>query len=96
MHRAEEWRWDSLWRHERGPAEALLTEWPVDRPRDWIAAVNESHTGAELEAVRACIARGIPFGSERWKTETADRLGLTAALKPIGRPRKKRSPKKST
>ena len=33
-----------------------------------------------MEAVRACIARGIPFGSERWKTETADRLGLGREL----------------
>src|SRR5262245_4653482 len=32
--RAEDWRWSSLWRRERGPeaARALLAEWPVPRP----------------------------------------------------------------
>jgi putative transposase len=90
--RAEDWRWGSLWRRERGDAEAaaLLTAWPVDPPRDWIETVNEPQTAAELDAIRICIARGRPFGSESWQKKTAERLGLSSALRAIGRPRHQR------
>jgi len=41
---AEEWRWCSLWRRERGtPAErAILSEWPGDRPADWLTRFNRA------------------------------------------------------
>lgn len=45
----------------------------MDRPRDWLACVNEARTQAELEAVQLCIARGRPFGSPVWTTRTAAR-----------------------
>src|SRR3954468_22269602 len=50
--RAEDWRWSSLWRRVRGPAadRAILAEWPVDRPADWLAWVNAPQTAAEEEA----------------------------------------------
>jgi len=45
-------------------------------------------TDQELEAIRHCVTRGTPFGSERWSKNTAARLGLTHTLRPRGRPRK--------
>src|SRR3954454_6858169 len=40
--RAEEWRWSSLWRRQRGDAEAqtLLQGWPVAMPTSWVELVN--------------------------------------------------------
>ena len=96
--RAEDWRWSSLWRRGRDrPAErALLSDWPVDPPPDWVAMVNEPQTTAELETLRAYSARGRPFGAPSWQRAVAERLGLNAALKPIGRPRKLVKRRKST
>jgi putative transposase len=90
--RAEEWRWSSLWRRERGgPPCDWLCDWPVDRPADWVARVNAPETAAELEAIRRCARRGQPYGAESWVGPTARRLGLAASPRPRGRPRKVRS-----
>ena len=58
-------------------------------PRNWLDRVNSAQTKSEVEAVRRSIARGTPFGGERWTERTADRLGLESSLRPRGRPRKK-------
>ncbi len=88
--RAEEWRWSSLWRRLFGaaPTRRWLAEWPVARPPRWVDWVNELQTETELEALRRCVTRGQPFGSEVWVRRTALRLGLEATLRPRGRPRK--------
>ena len=46
--RAEVWQWSSLWRREYGDArqKALISEWPIMRPKEWVAWVNEKE-GAE-------------------------------------------------
>jgi putative transposase len=49
--RAEDWRWGSLWCHERADAQAQgrLDLWPVPRPADWAAmakrGANRSRVG---------------------------------------------------
>jgi putative transposase len=85
--RGEAWEWSSLrwWGQEAKPA--FLVEGPMKRPADWVSRVNRAETGAELEALRACVHRGRPYGSEVWQVRTAKRLGLGATLRPIGRPR---------
>jgi putative transposase len=87
--RAEEWRWSSLWRRTVGTAQekAWLADWPVPRPRHWVDWVNEPQTEAELEAVRRCVTRGRPFGSEACIRRMVDRLGLEGTLRPRGRPK---------
>ena len=73
----------------------MLTDaWPVPRPRRWLAWVNEAQTAAEVEAVRRCVTRGQPFGSEVWVERTVAAFGLQPTLRPRGRPRK--SPKKGS
>lgn len=37
---------------------------------------------AEAEAIRACIRRAHPYGSEAWARATAVRLGLESSLRP--------------
>ena len=88
--RAEEWRWSSLWWRKAGTAakRRWLAEWPIARPSRWVDWVNEPQTGAEIEALRQCVTRGQPFGSEAWVRRTALRLGLEVTLRPRGRPRR--------
>jgi putative transposase len=89
--RAENWRWGSLWRRQGGAALPLipLDAWPLPMPSDWVDIVNTPQTEAELEAVRRAVVRNSPFGSPEWAAITAEKLGLQAALRQRGRPRKK-------
>ncbi|MCH8854427.1 MAG: transposase [Planctomycetes bacterium] len=88
--RAEDWQWCSLWRRLRGNAEskAILSPWPIERPRKWRAMVNQPQTSAEVEALRRSIQRGVPYGGESWLVRTVKRLGLESTTRPRGRPRR--------
>jgi putative transposase len=66
---------------------ALLADPPTPLGRDWLRHVNQPQSEAEELALRACIARGKPFGSERWTTKIARQLNLQSTLRPRGRPR---------
>lgn len=90
IQRAEEWRWCSLWRFHHGKTDEppRIEPWPVTRPRNWIAYVNQPGTTAEIEAIRRCVQRGAPFGQANWVRRTASLLGLESTLRPRGRPRK--------
>jgi putative transposase len=92
--KAQMWRWSSLWRYHYGDAaaRALLTRWPVPRPRDWVDQVNSPQTEAEIEALRQAVRRSSPFGSPDWQRKAADRLGLESTLRPRGRPRTRSGP----
>ena len=74
-----------------GAAE-LLDEWPVPEPQDWLERVNAADNARELEALRRCVRRGRPYRDEEWVVRTAEQLGLSASLRPAGRPRKKPEP----
>lgn len=88
--RAEQWQFSSLWRRSKRPVvqDSLLSQGPLELPDDWVEYVNRPQTDAELEAVRTAIRRGNPFGAERWKKETARKLGLESSLRSRGRPRR--------
>ncbi len=91
--RAEQWRHSSLWRWTNGDAASkrLLSELPSSsgrRPRNWADLVNRAETEAEVEAIRRCVKRGSPYGEERWRARTVERLGLESTLRSRGRPRK--------
>lgn len=88
--RAEEWKWGSLWRRGQGDGRltAWLSDWPMERPRDWAMRVNGPETAAELEWVRTSVQRGRPFGGEAWVGRTVKRLGLESSLRPPGRPKR--------
>ena len=87
---AARWRWCSLWRRGRGSGEqqALLSDWPVPRPANWLSWVQKAQTPAEEEALRRCVQRGAPFGSAGWVERMARRFGLQTTLRPRGRPKK--------
>ena len=90
VRRAEDWQWGSLWRRLGGNAEskALISAWPVERPRNWRSLVNQPHTAAEIEALRRCVQRGVPYGRDSWLRRTVARLGLESTVRPRGRPKK--------
>jgi putative transposase len=88
VERAELWRWGSLWQRMNQDTSVPLSDWPVERPADWLTTVNHSQSDAEIANIEKCIERGRPFGSERWQAQTAKRLGLEHTLRNRGRPPK--------
>jgi len=89
--RAEDWPWGSLWHATSAGGECdlpTLSAWPVSRPGDWVERVNAAFTAGEEDALRRCIRRGQPFGSETWAAQTAQRLGMLSTMRSSGRPRK--------
>lgn len=89
--RAEDWQWGSLWIHQYGTAEhrALISNWPLPRPRKWLQYVNEPATESELSALRRSCNRGTPYGSTDWIKKTTTKLGLESTLRPPGRPKRR-------
>lgn len=90
--RAENWRWGSLWRVQHGKTDQPppLHPWPVPRPNDWLAYVNEPADSVETGALRSCAQHGRPYGDENWVQMTAEQLGLQCTLRPRGRPSKEK------
>ncbi len=88
--RAEDWEFGSLqiWRKKTESLTQPLSPWPIARPRNWIQRVNQPLTESELQAIRVCVQRGRPFGSEKWTEQIAKRTGLEYTLRSRGRPRK--------
>ncbi|MCC7493415.1 MAG: transposase [Fimbriimonadaceae bacterium] len=87
---AQDWQWSSLWRRlsDHDADRAWLTSWPVSPPTDSPDWINEPLSDRELDALRRCAQRGGPFGDPTWVASTAQRLGLTSALRDRGRPRR--------
>ena len=89
VEKAEHWLWSSLGQASRtAPASSIPIHWPLPRPRDWTALVNQPQTEAELAALRKCIQRGCPFGHPDWTMDRAKTLHLESTLQPRGRPRR--------
>ena len=91
--RAQDWPHSSL-RWSAGltdaPPPVPLAPWPVERPADWLARVNEPINEDDLARLRCSARRGRPFGDEAWTRRTANLLGLTHTLRDPGRPKKPR------
>jgi putative transposase len=86
--RAEAWRWSSLWVRENGSAQqkSILSDWPVDLPRDWIKSLNQPQSAAEEEALQVSLKRNRPFGDPAWQQQIAAKLGLTSCFRDPWRP----------
>ncbi|MHC4092921.1 MAG: transposase [Planctomycetota bacterium] len=84
--RAEEWPWSSLqpWMADSRPD--FLHDGPFPRWLGWPQHVNEPQTQAELLAIRNCVNREAPFGTEGWANATAENLGLSWTMRDRGRP----------
>jgi putative transposase len=87
---ADRWPWTSLCaRMQKKPPSWLLPikDWPVSRPKNWLASVNRAETAGVLEALRQSVKRGRPYGEASWQLRTARQLSLQSTLHPRGRPR---------
>ena len=87
VRRAEDWRWGSLHRWERGNTKekSLLAAWPVRRLPNGVEDVNTPQTEAELSALRRSVNRGCPFGESFWSDQMVRRLGLESTIRTQGR-----------
>ncbi len=85
------WPWSGL--RERTDADALLmmADWPVDRPRNWLALLNHPLDEKQMDQVRLSLKRGRPLGEARWVDKMADRLDLRHTLRDPGRPKKEKN-----
>ena len=80
--RAELWKWSSAW--TGGVSPVALSAWPVPKPSDWLALVNEPQSDAELAAIRHSVVHGRPYGANEWTKHTAWMLGLESTLRSRG------------
>jgi len=87
VRRAQDWPWGSLHARLTDPAacRALLSDWPIARPRDWVARVNRPQSPAEEEAIARSIGRGRPLGGGEWVGRVVQRFGLQSTLRDRGR-----------
>ena len=53
---------------------------------------NNPQTEVEVNAVRTCIRKGLPFGDDLWVKRNAVRLDLESTLRRTGRSRKRPAP----
>jgi putative transposase len=95
VRRAQSWAYSSLHIRLSGDPrlQALLSDWPVAIPRNWLQLVNRLLTEKELQRIQTSLQRSRPFGSDTWTLATASRLHLDHTLRPEGRPRKPSTPK---
>ena len=87
---AEDWHWGSAYARQQ-PADKhrwLATPVHPPLPRQWRSWVNKAESDREVNALRHCIQRGLPFGDERWLKSSTVRLSLESTTRPRGRPRK--------
>jgi putative transposase len=88
VEQAENWRWSSLHHWRTNGSHDGIDPGPVLRPERWIEWVNQPLSPAVLDQIRHNINRGTPYGSAGWVSRMATQLGLSASLRPRGRPRK--------
>ena len=77
--RAEDWKFGSAWRMERGDAQSLsiLSEWPIPRPMRWRDDVNQVQSESEVDAIRARNPLGNRFMDHTIRSATASRAYAT-------------------
>jgi putative transposase len=83
--RAEHWHWGSLKWRSGSPPPLCLAPSPVPLPDSWLTYVNAPQTTMEVDALKDCINRQRPFGSERWVANAAQKFGVSSSLRPGGR-----------
>jgi len=88
--RSRDWNWGSAaWRHGPRHLNRLLTQAPVKIPSDWDDFLDEPRTTLEAEALRACVNRQRPFGTDEWIQAAPECQGFDSSGRPRGRPRKR-------
>jgi putative transposase len=85
---ALDWPWSGAYTRLHRSNRLTLARWPVERPRNWTALLNDPLDRQQADTIRTSIERGRPLGDAQWTRKIADRLGLGFTLRNAGRPRK--------
>lgn len=87
---AQDWRWSSLYTREKGKdnQKKILDSLLVDLPVNYIKSVNEIYNEDILENIRHSVAKGKPFGSEKWVNDIIEKYKLGSTLRQPGRPKR--------
>ena len=96
VRQAQAWRWSSAAIRLSGDEamQSLLDEWPVSRPRNWLALLNEPQTELDEQRIAESIKRNRPLGEAEWVAKVVKRLGLEHTIRRPGRPAKKQKREK--
>jgi putative transposase len=90
--KAQEWMWSSLGSGAGSKGEKVqVSQWPVDRPGDWLRWVNREMEEEEVERLRVSVKRNRPYGEEKWVKKVVKKLGLESSVRDPWRPRKKKT-----
>ncbi len=84
----DNWPWSSYKESLGEKLNGLLDERPINLQIGWEEFVNSPIKTTELEDLRKCIKKQLPYGDEKWKNEISTKLGIQCFEKPMGRPRK--------
>jgi REP-associated tyrosine transposase len=82
--RAEEWPWSSASHRSNNCDPALLDEWPVPIPLNWLAHLNEPQNQIDLSKLREALAKGRPFGDPQWIDQMVATFDLQHTVRPQG------------
>ena len=88
VNRAGQWLWSSLAVRQGYEAAFALSDGPLELPSNWPRLLHENIGREKLNRIKTSIKRGAPFGDDRWKQLTAEKLNLQSTLRPRGRPKK--------
>lgn len=86
----EEYRWGSAWLRKNGTdiQQKLLSELPVEFPKNYIKWINEPDTVQDIERLHTSVQRGAPFGNDLWVDHMVKKHELESTIRMPGRPRK--------
>ena len=78
VHRAEHWRWSSLARRSEEAVDqgGVVSNLPLELPSNWLQMVNEPQHELELEALRRCVRRNQPLGTDTWVKQISKQFEL--------------------
>ncbi len=87
VRKAQNWHFSSLSRRLSNDEnrKKLLTEWPIQEPKDYLSFVNTPMSEEEVEAIHYSVNRGKPFGGDRWSTKMVSTHGLLSTIRKRGR-----------
>ncbi len=80
--KAENWSFSSLSKTK------LISEWPIDKPKNHISFVNIPLTEKEEYNIRYSVNRGKPYGSDKWSNKIIREYDLISTTRDRGRPKK--------
>jgi putative transposase len=88
--RAQDWRWSSLFRRQRGSGEdrKFLAPLPTELPANYLESVNMILQENSLKDIRHSISKGAPLGSDEWIAHMVDEYNMEGTQRGSGRPKK--------